>query len=117
MKWKKNNVTTERGNHSVLIAKFDTSDYWFETDFVGHTETQMSVFRRLGKRLEATSVEVKYYFDDNDNPAEPYENIITVVEFYDGKMKFRQESNPPDEARPGRLKRIFKEYKLKDLLK
>ena len=112
MKWNKNNVTTERGNHSVVIAKFNTSDYWFETDFCGHTETQIDVFRRVAKRFNATSVEIKYWFDENDNPAEPEKNIITVVEFYDGRMKFRQEVDVPEGE-----KRKFKYYKLKDLLK
>lgn len=117
MKWNKNDVTTERRNYRTVIAKFDTSDYWFATDYCGWTGTQIETFRRAGKLLKANTVEIKYNYDDNDNPTEPKENIIVIVEFYDGATKFRQEYNPPDEARPGRLKREFKYYELKDLLK
>ena len=117
MKWNKNNVTTERRNWRTVIAKFDTSDYWFATDYCGWTGTQIETLRRAGKLLNAKAVEIKYNYDDNYTPTEQEENIIVIVEFYDGTTKFRQESNPPDEAKPGRFKREFKYFELKDLLK
>ncbi|MBR1951864.1 MAG: hypothetical protein IKA32_04770 [Lentisphaeria bacterium] len=112
MKWNKNNVTTERRNWQIVIAKFDTSDYWFATAYTGWTGSQIETFRRAGKLLNAKTVEIKYNFDDNDIPTEPEENIITILEKYDGTTVFRQELDVPEGA-----KREFKYYELKDLLK
>ena len=112
MKWNKNNVTTERRNWQTVIAKFDTSDYWFTTAYCGWIGSQIETFRRAGKLLNASTIEIKYNFDDDCNPTEPEENIIKVVESYDGTMKFRQELDVPEGA-----KREFKYYELKDLLK
>lgn len=112
MKWNKNNVTTERGNWRPLIAKFNNSDFWFTTDYMGWTGSYIATFRRIGKLIGATNIEVKYMYDDKDEIVESAKNIIQVVEFYDGSVKFRQELDVPAGS-----KREFKYYELGNLIK
>lgn len=111
MRWIKNGFTEERGNLMGLIAKFDTSDYWFTYQAMTWTGEQIKIFRRIGKILGANNVEVKPYWNEVKNePAESY--LITIIEFYDGTVKFRHEF----ELRNDR-KRRFKYFTVEELLK
>ena len=95
MKWIRNNVTTERGNYRCLLAKFDTSDYWFCYDANAWTGRQIMAFRKAASLLGASTIEIKYQYDENDKLSEPEENIITIVHYESeeglGITKFRKE--------------------------
>lgn len=81
MKWIRNNVTTELGNHRCLLAKFDTSDYWFCYDINAWTGRQIIAFRKAASLLGASTIEIKYQYDENDKLSEPEENIVTIVNY------------------------------------
>ena len=95
MKWIRNNVTTERGNHRSLIAKFDTSDYWFCYYANAWTGRQFTVFREVARMFGASTIEIKYQYDENDQLSEPEENIVTIVNYVSEEgleiTKFRKE--------------------------
>lgn len=114
MKWIRNNVTTERGNYRCLLAKFDTSDYWFCYDANAWTGRQIMAFRKAASLLGASKIEIKYQYDENDQPSEPEENIVTVVHCVSEEgveiMKFRKELDVPEGN-----KREFKYFTVEEL--
>lgn len=113
MKWIRNNVTTELGNHRSLIAKFDTSDYWFCYYANAWTGRQFTVFREVARMFDASRIEVKY---ENDKPIESEENIITIVQYVSENdveiTKFRIELDVPEGN-----KREFKYFTIDELKK
>ncbi len=115
LKWNRHNVTTERHNWRIVIARFDVSDYWFGYYAVSWTGSQIAVFRKVARLFEASSVEVKYGYDDDDRLTEPEERIITVVDYTkeDGTevLEFRRELEVPEGAR-----RRFRRYTVDELL-
>ena len=94
MKWIRNNVTTERGNYRCLLAKFDTSDYWFSYYINTWTGLQIEIFWEVAKMFNASQIEIKYQYDENDKLSEPEENIITIIHYVSGEWleitKFRK---------------------------
>ena len=114
MKWIKNNVTTERGNHRCLLAKFDTSDYWFCYDANAWTGCQIMAFWKAASLLGASTIEIKYQYDENDQLSEPEENIITIVNYVSEEgfeiTKFRKELDVPEGN-----KREFKYFTVEEL--
>jgi len=114
MKWIRNNVTTERGNHRCLLAKFDTSDYWFCYDANAWTGCQIMAFWKAASLLGASTIEIKYQYDENDQLSEPEENIITIVNYVSEEgleiTKFRKELDVPEGN-----KREFKYFTVEEL--
>lgn len=114
MKWNKNNVTTELGNHRCLIAKFDTSAYWFCYYANAWTGRQIIIFHDVAILLGASTIEIKYQYDENDKLSEPEENIITIVHYESeeglGITKFRKELDVPEGN-----KREFKYFTVEEL--
>lgn len=114
MKWIRNNVTTERGNYRCLLAKFDTSDYWFCYDANAWTGRQIMTFREAASLLGASTIEIKYQYDENDKLSEPEENIITIVQYVSEEgveiTKFRKELDVPEGNKRG-----FKYFTVEEL--
>ena len=114
MKWIRNNVTTERGNHRCLLAKFDTSDYWFCYDANAWTGCQIMAFWKAASLLGASTIEIKYQYDENDQLSEPEENIVTIVNYVSEEgleiTKFRKELDVPEGN-----KREFKYFTVEEL--
>lgn len=114
MKWIRNNVTTERGNYRCLLAKFDTSDYWFCYDANAWTGRQIMAFRKAASLLGASTIEIKYQYDENVQLSEPEGNIITIVQYVSEEgveiMKFRKELDVPEGN-----KREFKYFTVEEL--
>ena len=116
MKWIRNNVTTELGNHRSLIAKFDTSDYWFCYYANAWTGRQFTVFREVARMFGASTIEIKYQYDENDQLSEPEGNIITIVNYVSEEgleiTKFRIELDVQEGQ-----KRKFKYFTIDELKK
>lgn len=114
MKWIRNNVTTERGNYRCLLAKFDTSDYWFCYDANAWTGRQIMAFREAASQLGASTIEIKYQYDENDQLSEPEENIVTIVNYVSEEgleiTKFRKELDVTEGK-----KREFKYFTVEEL--
>lgn len=114
LKWIKNDVTTERRNSRCLIAKFDTSDYWFCYYANAWTGLQIKVFREVAKMFDASQIEIKYEYDENDQLTEPEENIISIVSYISVDnvkiKKFRVELDVPEGHR-----REFKYFTVEEL--
>lgn len=112
LKWIKNGVTTERGNHRVLFAKFDTCEYYFQYRCNCWTGYQIKIFREVASLFNASAIEIKYGWNDYYNPTEDLDKVITIVDLRDiGKeIKFRKELPVPEGHR-----REFQYFNIKEL--
>ncbi len=92
MKWNNNDVKYERGNYECLIAQFDKTGSWVCLRAMATQQTQKHTFKDLGEALSAKEVEVKRFYDDNDEPTET--NVIAVMNMkaYGGGFKFYKEN-------------------------
>lgn len=97
LKWTMNDVTFNRSNYRPVIARFDNSRCWFSLAASTTTSGFRSEIRRLATEYGASSVELKYFYDDNDNQTET--NIVDFLYLYDGRCIFRNEINVPDDCR------------------
>lgn len=107
----KNDVDTRKSNQRCVIAKFDTSDFWFGYFKMAWTGTQIEVYRKAAQMLGASSMEIKYEFTDLGDMVEPESQIITIADHEDS-LKFFQELEAP-EGTP----RKFRYYAVEELLK
>lgn len=109
LKWNKSGFTVSRGDYTALKCKFDNSEFWFVTNYIGWTNSQLNTFKRVAKKYGATKVEVKPLYENG----KCIENkVIQIVEFYDDKIKFKEEL----EVAEGE-KRKFIEYSPEELFK
>lgn len=99
LKWTMNGVTFERSNYRPVIARFDNSRCWFSLAACccGTTTSSFrSEIRRLANEYGASSVELKYFYDDNDTQTET--NVVDFLYLSSGYI-FRNELNVPDGSR------------------
>lgn len=96
MKWIKNDVTFERGNHREAIAKFDNSRCWFRADACMTTQGFRCDIRRLAATYGAKTIEVKYFYDENGKRTET--NVVDFLSF-NGEYTFRNELRVPEGCR------------------
>lgn len=94
MKWIKNDVLFERGNYEPIIAKFDNSKVWLVVTACCTQQTARSLFKELGEKYGAKSVEIKKMYSVDDQITE--ENIVGFLRLYDGTYLFRNELNVPE---------------------
>ena len=81
MKWYKHDFDIARGNRTILIAKYDNSDYWFDYWAFTWTGAQLEIFREIGKLFNSKTVEVKPLYDNDGKLNESEENVITIITF------------------------------------
>lgn len=97
LKWTMNDVTFERSNYRPVIARFDNSRCWLNLAATTTTSGFRSEIRRLATEYGANSVELKYFYDDNDNQTE--KNVVDFLYLYDGSCVFRNEIDVPGGCR------------------
>ena len=83
MKWYKHDFDIARGNRTILIAKYDNSDYWFDYWAFTWTGAQLEIFREIGKLFNSKTVEVKPLYDNDGKLNESEETVITIITFTD----------------------------------
>lgn len=96
MKWIRNDVTFERGNHREAIARFDNSRCWFRADACMTTQSFRYDIHGLANVYGAKVVELKYFYDENGDQTET--NVVDFLHF-DGKYTFRSELRVPEGCR------------------
>lgn len=106
MRWKKENISTNRGNFEPVIAKFDNSRYWLRIGEMCSTQEALRFFRMIGHAFGAASVEVKYLFGKNDWFSERAKNIVDIsLKGSPKDIRFRQEL-PVDFLDPKQFKEL-----------
>lgn len=102
LKWTLNDISFNRGNYRPVIARFNNSKCWLGIPAMTTTSSARVMFRELAIAYGATSVELKYFYDDTDQQTE-----FDVVDFLklSAGYKFRNELQVPAGTR-----RQFKEY-------
>lgn len=101
MKWNTNGVTFNRGNYRPLIAHFDNSKCWLSLAACTTTSGFRAEIRRLANEYGAKTVELKYFYDDNDNQTET--NVVDFMDIYSEELDkryyiFRSELKVPSGA-------------------
>lgn len=76
IKWTMNDVTFKRSNYRPVIARFDNSKCWLSLACCTTTSGFRSEIRQLATEYGAKTVELKYFYDDNDQQTE-----TAVVDF------------------------------------
>lgn len=87
MKWNTNGVTFNRGNYRPLIAHFDNSKCWLALAACTTTSGFRAEIRRLANEYGAKTVELKYFYDDNDNQTET--NVVDFMDMYSEELDKR----------------------------
>lgn len=96
IKWTLNGVSFARGNYRPIIARFDNSRCWFRVPAMTTTTGARSEFRALALEYGAKSVELKYFYDDEDQQTET--NVVDFLKLSTGYI-FRNELNVPPGSR------------------
>lgn len=107
IKWTLNNISFNRCNYRPVIAHFNNSIHWFRIPAMTTTSSARAIFRELANTYGATSVELKYFYDDVDQPTET--DVVDFLKLSAG-YKFRNELQVPDGTR-----RQFVEYLEKEV--
>ena len=102
IKWTMNDVTFQRSNYREVIARFDNSKCWLRIPAYTTTSAFKSLIRELAIAYSAKTIELKYFFDDNDHQTET--NVVDFLKLSSGYI-FRNELNVPEGCR-----RQFREY-------
>ena len=88
MKWITNGVKFNRGDYFCLIAKYDTQPEWFAVRAMATQQSQKVNFKALGEFLNASVIEVKEAYDDNENPTEKNVILFDYKKAYGGGFQF-----------------------------
>lgn len=70
LKWTMNGVTFQRSNYRPLIARFDNSKCWLAVPAITTTSGFRSLIRQLAADFGASTVELKYFYDEEDRQTE-----------------------------------------------
>ena len=93
MKWiVQDGIKFERGNYECLIAQYDKKGFWVCLRAMATQQTQKHTFKDLGVALSAKEIEVKRFYDDNDNPTELSVICVSNMKAYGGGFKFHIEN-------------------------
>lgn len=107
MKWNTNDVNFNRGNYRPVIAKFDNSKCWLRIPAMTTTSSARSTFRKLGEYYNSEFVEVKYFYNDNDERTES--NVVDFLNIC-SRYIFRNELDVESGCQ-----RQFKKYEESDI--
>lgn len=102
-----NDVTFNRSNYRPLIARFNNSKCWLGIPAMTTTSGFRSSVRALAAAYGANEVELKYFYDNEDQQTET--NVVDFLLLSTGYI-FRNELNVPDGCR-----RQFKKYSINDI--
>ncbi len=108
LKWTMNGVTFNRSNYRPVIARFDNTRCWLSLAACTTTSGFRAAVRELATEYGAKTVELKYFYDDDNNQTET--NVVDFMKLYSEKLDkcyyiFRNELKVP----PG-TPRQFREY-------
>lgn len=70
IKWTLNDIAFNRGNYRPVIAHFNNSKCWLGIPAMTTTSSARAMFRELAIAYGATTVELKYFYDDMDQQTE-----------------------------------------------
>lgn len=103
-----NGVTFNRSNYRPVIARFDNTRCWLSLAACTTTSGFRAAVRELATEYGAKTVELKYFYDDDNNQTET--NVVDFMKLYSEKLDkcyyiFRNELKVP----PG-TPRQFREY-------
>lgn len=90
--WKVNDVSFNRGNYRPVIARFNNSKCWLGIPAMTTTSSARTMFRQLAITYGATTVELKYFYDDADNQTET--DVVDFLKLSTGYV-FRNELQVP----------------------
>ena len=107
LKWTLNDISFNRSNYRPVIARFDNSTHWLGIPSMTTTSSARAMFRELANAYGATSVELKYFYDDMDQQTET--DVVDFLKLSAG-YKFRNELQVPAGTR-----RKFVEYEEKEI--
>ncbi len=98
LKWTMNGVTFNRGNYRPLIARFDNSKCWLSLAACTTTSGFRSEIQQLANEYGAKTVELKYFYDDNDQQTETA--VVDFMKLYSEELDkcyyiFRNELKVP----------------------
>lgn len=102
IKWTLNDISFNRGNYRPVIARFNNSKHWLSIPAFTTTSSARVMFRELAVAYGATSVELKYFYDDADQQTET--DVVDFLKLSTGYI-FRNELEVPAGTH-----RKFKEY-------
>ena len=102
MKWNINDVTFNRSNYRPVIARFNNSKCWLTVGAMTTTSSARSSIRHLAQAYGASTIELKYFYDEDDNQTE--QNVVDFLKLFDCYI-FRNEL-----VVPAGTQRQFKEY-------
>lgn len=102
IKWTLNDISFNRSNYRPVIAHFNNSKHWLSIPAFTTTSSARVMFRELAVAYGATSVELKYFYDDADQQTET--DVVDFLKLSTGYI-FRNELEVPAGTR-----RKFKEY-------
>lgn len=85
MKWIKNDVKFERGNHECLIAQYDNNGTWYMNRAMQTQQSMKRNFKMFGEFLGASVCEVKRYWNDDDDEAAENDIVIIDGRGFDGE--------------------------------
>ena len=103
IRWITNDVSFNRGNWEILIAKFDNSRKWLMPSALCTAANFKAEIRQLAQDFGAKVVEVKKLYE-NENPVEKRQDVVDFLKLSSGYI-FRIEKRVPDGA-----KREFTEF-------
>lgn len=107
LKWTLNDISFNCSNYRPVIARFDNSKHWLGIPSMTTTSSARAMFRELANAYGATSVELKYFYDDMDQQTET--DVVDFLKLSAG-YKFRNELQVPAGTR-----RKFVEYEEKEI--
>ena len=107
IKWTLNDVSFNRSNYRPVIARFNNSKHWLGIPAMTTTSSARAMFRELASAYGATSVELKYFYNDMDQQTET--DVVDFLKLSTG-YKFRNELQVPAGTR-----RQFVEYPEKEI--
>lgn len=98
LKWTMNGVTFNRSNYRPVIARFDNTTCWLSLAACTTTSGFRAAVRELAAAYGAKTVELKYFYDDDDNQTET--NVVDFMKLYSEELDksyfiFRNELKVP----------------------
>ncbi len=98
LKWTMNGVTFNRSNYRSVIARFDNTTCWLSLAASTTTCGFRASIRELATTYGAKTVELKYFYDDDDNQTET--NVVDFIKLYSEELDksyyiFRNELKVP----------------------
>ena len=98
LKWTMNGVTFNRSNYRPVIARFDNTTCWLSLAACTTTSGFRAAVRELATAYGAKTVELKYFYDDDDNQTET--NVVDFMKLYSEELDrsyfiFRNELKVP----------------------